>query len=137
MDNKIKPQALLSTLWMFILFNMLLRDLHEFPTDGYVEELMSLKLSDWTMLFYGVIVEIPISMVLLSRILPAKVNRWANIFAAIITLLGILSTLPQADLDDGFFALMNTVAIIGIVFTSRKLSVSGKEKQADMVLKQA
>jgi hypothetical protein len=67
--NKIKPRTLPSTLWIFILFNMILRDLHEFPTEGYVEELMSLKLSDQAMLVYAFVVEIPISMIVLSRIL--------------------------------------------------------------------
>ena len=119
--NKISPQALLSTLWIFILFNMLLRDLHEFPTDGYIEELMSLKLPEEMMLLYGIIVEIPILMVLLSRILKDKANRWMNMFAASITFLGILSTLPSADMDDIFFAIINLGAVVAIVHTAWRL----------------
>jgi len=34
LKNQMNPQALLSTLWIFILLNMILRDLHEFPTEG-------------------------------------------------------------------------------------------------------
>ncbi len=113
--------SLLSTLWIFILFNMLLRDLHEFPTDGYIEELMTLKLSELEMLIYAFIVEIPISMVLLSRILSVRYNRWANIIAAIVSALGIISTLPGADLDDIFFAIVNIGALIVIIKTANKL----------------
>ena len=121
--NKIEPRALISTLWIFILFNMLLRDLHEFPTEGYIEELMALKLSDPTMLLYGFIVEIPILMVLLSRILKDSVNKWANIVAAGIAMLGIASTLPTADLDDLFFALINVGALLAVMRTAWRLAV--------------
>ncbi|NET33138.1 MAG: hypothetical protein F6K19_14140 [Cyanothece sp. SIO1E1] len=120
--ENIKPQTLLSTLWIFILFNMLLRDLHEFPTEGYIEELMALKLSDQVMLLYGFIVEIPILMVLLSRILKDTANKWANIVAAVIAMLGILSTLPGADLDDIFFGVANLAALMVVMRTAWKLS---------------
>ena len=122
--ENIKPQTLLSTLWIFILFNMLLRDLHEFPTEGYIEELMALKLSDPTMLLYGFIVEIPILMVILSRILKDRANKWANIVAASIAMLGIASTLPTADLDDIFFALINVGALLTVMRTAWTLSVT-------------
>ena len=121
--ENIEPQTLLSTLWIFILFNMLLRDLHEFPTEGYIEELMALKLSDPTMLLYGFIVEIPILMVLLSRILKDRANKWANIVAAGVAMLGIASTLPTADLDDIFFALINIGALLTVMRTAWTLSV--------------
>jgi hypothetical protein len=118
LKSTIKPQELVSTLWIFILFNMLLRDLHEFPTEGYIEELMSLKLSEEVMLFYAFIVEIPISMIILSRILNHKANKWANVIAVLISSIGILYTLPSGDLDEIFFALINTVAFIVILKTA-------------------
>lgn len=121
--ENIQPQVLLSTLWVFILFNMLLRDLHEFPTEGYIEELMALKLSDPVMLLYAFIVEIPILMVLLARVLSNRANKWANLVAASITLLGIASTLLAADLDDIFFAVANVMALLVILRTAWKLPV--------------
>jgi len=121
--ENIKPQTLLSTLWIFILFNMLLRDLHEFPTEGYIEELMALKLSDQAMLLYGFIVEIPILMVLLSRILKDTANKWANLIAASVAMLGIASTLPAADLDDLFFGLINVGALLTVMRTAWTLAV--------------
>jgi len=120
-DRIVKPQILLSALWIFVLFNMILRDLHEFPTDGYVEEMMSLKLSDQTMLLYAFVVEIPILMVVLPLVLKDGANKWANLFAATITLLGIVSTLPAGDMDDVFFAAVNAVAFFCIVRTAWKL----------------
>lgn len=130
-NKNIKPQSLLSTLWTFILFNMLLRDLHEFPTEGYIEELMALKLSDKIMLFYAFIVEIPILMVLLSRILDNTANKWANIIAGSVSLLGIMSTLPSADLDDFFFAIVNAIAIVTIFYLAWKLPAT-KQLRPDL-----
>lgn len=117
LENKINRRTLLSTLWVFILFNMILRDLHEFPTEGYVEEMMALKLSKEVMLVYAFAVEIPILMILLSRILNDKANKWANLIAVVISSLGILSTLPSGDLDEFFFAIVNTMAFVVIVLT--------------------
>jgi hypothetical protein len=130
-NKNIKAPSLLSTLWTFILFNMLLRDLHEFPTEGYIEELIALKLSDEIMLVYAFIVEIPILMVLLSRILNNTANKWANIIAGSISLLGIMSTLPSADLDDFFFAIINAIAIVTIFYTAWNLTAT-KQLQKDL-----
>ena len=121
MENKIKPQSLLSTLWIFVLFNMVFRDLHEFLNQGYIEELMTLKLSEETMLFYGFVLEIPILMTLLSRILNNGVNRWVNIVAASITMLGTLSSLVSADMDDMLFMTVNIVAFLAIIYTAWKM----------------
>ena len=120
-NNKIKPQTLLSSLWIFVLFNMILRDLHEFPTEGYVENMMSLKLSEGVMLFYAFMVEIPILMVLLSRLLNNRVNKWANVIAVIVSSLGILYTLPTGHLDEYFFAIANAAAFVVIILTVRRL----------------
>ena len=119
--DKIKPRPLVSTLWIFILFNMILRDLHEFPTEGYIEEMMSLKLSEEVMLFYAFIVEIPILMILLSRILNDQANKWANLIAVMVSSLGIMYTLPSGDMDDLFFAIINLGALVIIVLTVWKL----------------
>ena len=120
-NYKIEPQPLLSTLWVFILFNLIIRDLNQFLNEGYLEEMMSLRIAEELMLFYGFIAEISISMVLLSRILSNNANKWANIFTAVITSLGILSTLPSADMDDIFFMIIELAAFIAIIRIAWKL----------------
>lgn len=117
MKSKITPRSLLSTLWIFILFNMILRDLHEFPTEGYIENMIALKLSEEVMLFYAFMVEIPILMVLLPRLLNNKANKWANTIAVIVSSLGIIYTLPSGHMDEVFFAIMNAAAFIVIIIT--------------------
>ncbi len=128
LDHKINPRTLLSTFWVIILFNMILRDLHEFPTEGYVEHMMMLKLSEEAMLFYAFIVEIPILMILLSRLLKANANRWANTIAVIFSSLGILYTLPTGHLDEYFFAIVNAIAFFWILRTAWRLPALEKIK---------
>lgn len=125
-NNKIKPQTLLSTLWIFVLLNMVFRDLHQFGKAGFIEEMMSglvngVKITDELMLFGGFLAEIPILMVLLSRILNDKANKWANIIASVITMLVLLSALPSADMDDVFFMIIEVVAFLLIIRIAWKL----------------
>ncbi len=122
----LKPQVLLSTLWIFILFNMTFRDLHQFGKASFIQEIMSgvvngIEITDELMLFGGLIVEIPIIMILLSRILTDKLNKWTNIVASVLTWLILVSAVPSADLDDLFFLGIETITFIFIGKTAWKL----------------
>ena len=123
---KTDSRALLSTLWIFVLFNMILRDLHQFANKAFVEELLIQDIDEALVLLFGVIIEIPILMVVLSRVLLPKANKWANIIAAIIFLAGLLATLPSADMDDIFFMIMEATAILIIVLVAWKLPSASK-----------
>jgi MFS family permease len=74
-------KGMLSTLWLFATLNYLYCD---------VVTLMdpvkhgSIQLTQGFLLGAAILVEIPIAMVLLSRILKYRANRWANIIAGII-----------------------------------------------------
>lgn len=124
--NKIEPRTLVSTLWICILMNMFLRDLHEFPTEGYIDELIALKISEELMLLFALLGEIPILMILLSRILPNNMNKWANVCAVVIASLGIVYTLPTGDMDEWFFAIINASAFTIILKTVLKLPEENK-----------
>ena len=121
MVNKINSPSLLSALWTFILFNIIFRDLHEFLNQGYVEELMALNISAGTKIFYGLVLEIPILMTLLSRILSNTFNKWINMIVASMLLLGTLTTLAKADMDDVLFTVMNSLAFSAILYIAWKL----------------
>ncbi len=121
-----KPQTLLSTLWLFILLNMIFRDLHQFGKSSFLEEILTGKvngitITDELMLVGGFLAEIPILMVLLSRILADKVNKWVNIIASSITMAVLLSALPSADLDDIFFLVVEVTAFLAIMRIAWKL----------------
>ncbi len=119
--NNSNPQMVLSTLWIFILFNIIFRDLHEFLNEGYMQELMTLKVSETEKLLYGFLLEIPVAMVLLSRILNDNANKWTNVIAGGAMLLGMLGSLYSADMDDTFFTIINAAALLAILRTAWKL----------------
>lgn len=119
--------SLLSTLWIFVLLNMIFRDLHELAKKSYVEEILSSEIAEELLLLFGFILEIPILMVVLSRILNNKANKWANFFAVLVMIVGFLSTIPSADMDDIFFLMMQSAALVGILMISWKPTTSNKK----------
>ena len=76
--ERMDPKVLLSTLWLFAMLTY---------TYGDVVTLMdpikhgSIELTEGFLLFGSILMMIPISMVLLSRIMKYRANRWANIVA--------------------------------------------------------
>lgn len=87
--------ALLSTLWLFAVLNYLYCDVLGHMDSRVLGALLSGRVNGMTIdepfLFgAGVLMEIPIAMVLLARLLPYGANRWANLGA------GTVMTVVQA-----------------------------------------
>lgn len=128
--SMLEMQVKLSTLWIFYLFNVIFRDLHEFVEPGFLEQVMTgtfngVPITEPLLLFGGFVAEVPISMVLLSRWLPYGVNRWANMIAAAITLVFEINN-GTTDLDDTFHMVIEMAAllfIIGLAWRWRKPSL--------------
>lgn len=112
--QKLSGQSLISSLWIFILFNMTFRDFHQFLNKGYIEEMMHSKVTQPELLLFALLLEIPIAMIVLSKFLGPVANQWTNTIAAIPMVLGMLSLLPEADMDDIFFTTMQLLALICI-----------------------
>ena len=84
-NTKIK----LSTLWIFVMFNYLYCDLFGLMDPVLLNQFVvgsigDMKITEDFLLSAAVLMEIPIAMVLLSRILEYKANRLANIIAGSI-----------------------------------------------------
>lgn len=82
MDMKDK----LSLLWIFALFNYLYCDIVTLMDSSVLTEILrgyagSIQITQGFLLGASVLVEIPIAMVLLSRFLSYRANRWGNIVA--------------------------------------------------------
>jgi hypothetical protein len=84
--------AKLSTLWIFLLINMIYADIFGFMHPGTLTDIMNggpaggPKITPMFLLLAAAITEIPIAMVFLSRFLRQGVNRWVNIAGALITI---------------------------------------------------
>jgi len=117
MDMKAK----LSTLWIFILLNIIFADLHRLFQPGFLEEIMTgtvngTQLTEGLLLLAAIMMEIPIAMVLLSRVLKYRLNRWANIIAAGPIGIAFVANSRPAAPDQIFFATIEIVTMLLIVW---------------------
>ncbi|MBI5971535.1 MAG: hypothetical protein HY884_10330 [Deltaproteobacteria bacterium] len=119
-DMKIR----LSTLWIVVMFNMVFADILTFITPGVLKEMMTgyageIQITKGILLVFAVLLEIPIAMIFLSRVLKYRANRWANIIAGVITIAFIIgggSTTPHYI----FLAAIEVVCISLIVWRAWK-----------------
>ncbi len=80
----------LSLFWLFALLNYLYADvLALFDIIGSRDP--APHLSQWALLGSAVLMEIPIAMIVASRLLPFRSNRLANIIAGAIETLAVVS----------------------------------------------
>jgi hypothetical protein len=87
--NMEEMKTRLQTLWIFVMFNYLycdvLSNMESAVLKGYLEgQVGNIQVTQQFMLNAAFLMEIPIAMVLLSRILNYRANRWANIIAGTI-----------------------------------------------------
>jgi|TARA_R110000737_G_scaffold327084_4_gene341158 hypothetical protein len=92
--KQIDRKTMLSTLWIFAMLNYLYCDIMGLMDSNLLNQYLAgevngMAINEDFLLIAAILMEIPIAMVLLSRILSHKANRWANISA------GILMTLVQ------------------------------------------
>ena len=81
--NGIKDRkVILSTLWIFVLFNYLYADVFTIIFNPAGQE-VAMKMTEGVVLGFALLMEIPIVMVLLSRVLKYRANRWTNIIAGL------------------------------------------------------
>ena len=117
-DMKVK----LSTLWIFVMFNMAFADIVGFINPGALEEIMtSMDVTQGFLLIAALLVEIPIAMIVLSRVLKYSVNRWANIIAGVITILWVIGG-GNTSLSYIFFATIEVLCMLLIIWYAWKWS---------------
>jgi len=120
----IDTKVLLSTLWIVVMINMAYADILGLFIPGALEEVAKTSFSTGTtipqlMLGGAIMLEIPIAMILLSRVLKFKVNRWVNIIASVITIayvVGVGSLYPHYI----FIATIEVVCMLLIVWLAWK-----------------
>ena len=88
-SKKLDRKVLLSTLWIVVMINMLKADILSLYIPGAAAEVA--KTAGDTpipilMLGGAIMMEISIVMILLSRVLKYRLNRWANIITSVITI---------------------------------------------------
>ena len=112
----------LSTLWIFVMFNYLYADVMGLMDASLLRQYLagrvqSLDITPAFLLAAAVLMEIPIAMTLLSRVLPFRANRRANMGAGTIKTVVVALTLfiGTPTIYYAFFAMIEIACTIGIV----------------------
>jgi len=112
-------RGVLSTLWIFVLLNMIFADIVGFMNPGALEEIITgavgFEISQEILLVFSVLLEIPIAMIFLSRVLKYGINRWANILASVITILFVIGG-GSLYLSYLFFATVEVVCMLFMIW---------------------
>ncbi len=88
----------LSMLWIFAMFNYLYADVMTLMDPSTLKEIIAgqvgpVRMTEGLLLGAAVLMETAIAMVVLSRTLAYRANRWANIIVGIIHTLSVLGSL--------------------------------------------
>ena len=108
--------ARLSLLWVFALFNYLycdvlgLMDPHSLK--GYINgNVGGIEITSGFLLSAAILMEIPISMVLLSVVLPHPASRWANIIAGTIMTVVQVASLFAGSGPTAYYVFFSAIEI--------------------------
>ena len=114
-----RMRGILSSLWIFYFVNMFARDLHEFANPVFMEQLIAgISVSETILLIAALVLEIPMAMIVLSRVLPNKINWIVNIVVAVLILGLTISNNLNPDLDDVFFVIAETLGLLTVIVIS-------------------
>jgi hypothetical protein len=108
---------LLSVLWIFVVLNYIYADLFMLIFDPESYHRAGASMIELTVFSFAVLMEALIAMVLLSRILRYRLNRWANIFAGLLGTAAVAFTLRGgAPFHYVFFASVEMACTLFIVW---------------------
>jgi hypothetical protein len=118
---RVDRKSVLSTAWIFVLLNVLFRDIHELFRAGMLEQMLSgtvngVTVTDQDLLLAGVGLQIPLAMVLLPRLLPNRISRWANAAGAVVTIAAFLIPTLVTSTPDPDNLLFAAVEFVGLLF---------------------
>ncbi len=123
MKEKMTIREKISTLWIVVMFTMIFADILSFITPGMMKQVVDgttdIKITQELLLIFALLIEIPIIMIFLSRILKHKINRIANIVASVITILFVIGG-GTLYLHYYFFATVEVLCMIAIIVMSIK-----------------
>ena len=107
-------RANLTTLWIFVMFNYLYADLAMMIFNPGIYQKVAAEMSSITLLIATALMEVLIAMVLLSRILAHRANRWANVIGGLIGTAFVAITLsPRMP---AFYLFLATIEIVTTLF---------------------
>ena len=109
------------TLWIFVFFNLIFRDLHEFGRPSVLQELMTgvvngIQITDVLLLIGGIMIEVPLLMLPLTMLLKFQLNCLANLCIGTLMIPLMISSYNLLDPDDVFFLTFEIAALLMIIW---------------------
>ena len=109
-----------STLWVVVMFSMVFADIVGMMMPGVLTSMsagqVGVPVTQGLLLVFAILLEIPIAMIFVSRILKPVANRWANTVAAVITTLYVIGG-GSLYLHYYFFAAVEIACMAPVSYT--------------------
>jgi hypothetical protein len=114
-------KVILSTLWIFALFNYLYADYTSLLEPGMLAKLMTgsvegIQITLATLLGGVILMETAIAMILLSRILKYRANRLANIIVGAIHTAAVLLSMVFGGVPPAYYLILITIEVACTLF---------------------
>jgi len=110
----------ISTLWIVVMFNMAFADIVGFIQPGALQGVAGpggMPITQGLLLVIALLLEIPIAMIFVSRILNRGANRWVNTVAAAITAVFVVGGGSMELPFYAFFAIVEVACMALIVWS--------------------
>ena len=128
--NRVEIKTKLSTVWIFIMLNMIYADIIGNLEPGALEAIMAgdfgFEMTSTMMIVICLIQAIPIAMVLFSRLLREDINRWANIIAGVITMVYVIAGGSWGTVSYIIFGTIEIVAMLTVIWSAWRWLVPAK-----------
>ena len=113
----------LALLWVFVMLNMIVADVLSFMSAGALQQIIAgrageIVLTPGFLLLAAVLTEVPIAMVLLSLVLPQQAARWANLAAALFTVVYVWGMGSPFEPHYAFIAAVETLGCVLIAWSA-------------------
>lgn len=113
----------LSTLWIFVMFNMAFADIIGYIEPGALEAMLAgdfgFEITPVVIVVISLVQAIPIAMIVVSRLLNnQRANRWANIAAGGVTLVYIIGGGSWDKTSYIVFASIEIVGLLSIIWSA-------------------
>jgi heme A synthase len=119
-------KAMLSLLWIFVMFNFTYADILTLYFNNVLQKqawqlfqsgtVGSVHITQGFVLLGALLLETAIAMVLLSRVLKYRANRWANIIVAVIQIVANVQSLTGPLYWNLYYALFTAIEIACLLF---------------------
>jgi hypothetical protein len=107
----------LSLLWIFALLNYIYADIHSFIDPATLKQIMtgyvgSFHITQGFLLGSAILIETAIAMILLSRVLKYRANRWANMIAGVIHTAAVSASIFVGEAPALYYVFFGTIEIV-------------------------